>query len=261
MPSSQRRISALATLALAAGAVALPAPAGAQDGVTGCTKFAAPDGSDAAAGTEHAPFRSLKALSDSLSPGETGCLRAGPYEAAETNIANGGSEGAPVTITSYPGERARVVGRVIIRDGADWVVLRGLDLDGSAAPLCAAGATCNRLPSPTVNGDHALIEGNDITNQHQAICVLVGVAGYGRPQGTVIRGNRIHDCGVLPAKNHDHGIYVSEADDTTIVDNVIFDNADRGIQLYPDAQRTTIRGNVIDSNGVGVIFSGASGEA
>ena len=72
----------------------------------------------------------------------------------------------------------------------------------------------------------------------------------------VIEGNRIHDCGELPAANHDHGIYVGNAAGRSIRDNWIYDNADRGIQLYPDADRTAITGNVIDGNGQGVIFGG-----
>ena len=77
----------------------------------------------------------------------------------------------------------------------------------------------------------------------------------------VIRRIRIHDCGLLPANNHEHGIYLSYAESTQILDNVIFDNADRGIQLYPDAQHTVVRGNVIDGNGEGIIFSGVGGTA
>ena len=46
-----------------------------------------------------------------------------------------------------------------------------------------------------------------------------------------------------------------------ITNNFIYDNADRGIQLYPDAQGSTIANNVIDGNGEGIIFSGDSGLA
>jgi nitrous oxidase accessory protein NosD len=74
----------------------------------------------------------------------------------------------------------------------------------------------------------------------------------------VISHNRIHDCGELPATNHDHGVYVEAADHTRITDNFIYDNADRGIQLYPDAQHTYVARNVIDGNGQGVIFGGGS---
>ena len=50
-------------------------------------------------------------------------------------------------------------------------------------------------------------------------------------------------------------------DSERIVGNLIYANADRGVQLFPDAQRTLIEGNVIDGNGEGVLFSGDSGLA
>ena len=37
--------------------------------------------------------------------------------------------------------------------------------------------------------------------------------------------------------------------------NWIYDNADRGVQLFPDAQRTYVARNVIDGNGEGIVFS------
>jgi parallel beta-helix repeat protein len=102
---------------------------------------------------------------------------------------------------------------------------------------------------------------NEITNDHTSICVSIG-SWYSRPppRGVVVERNRIHDCGALPSTNKDHGIYVSEARDTVIRDNWIYDNTDRGIQLYPDADGTTITGNVIDSNGEGIVFAGTGSE-
>ena len=72
----------------------------------------------------------------------------------------------------------------------------------------------------------------------------------------VIRRNRIHDCGELPSTNKNHGIYVSEAKRTMIRDNWIYDNADRGIQLYHDADRSRVIGNVIYHNGDGIVING-----
>ena len=45
------------------------------------------------------------------------------------------------------------------------------------------------------------------------------------------------------------------SDGARITDNWIYDNADRGVQLFPDAQGTYIARNVIDGNGQGIIFS------
>ena len=61
--------------------------------------------------------------------------------------------------------------------------------------------------------------------------------------------------------NLQHGLYIGAATDTTIEWSLIYDNAARGIQLYPDAQHTTIAHNVIDGNGEGILISGANGFA
>ena len=113
----------------------------------------------------------------------------------------------------------------------------------------------------TLSADHSALRGNRITNHHaSASCVYV--APYHSappPRGVRIVGNKIHDCGELPSTNHHHGIYVAGAGRTLIKGNWIYDNASRGIQLYPAAQRTQVRGNVVDSNGQGInVGSGES---
>jgi hypothetical protein len=237
---------ACGTIALAG---ALPAAASADTPATlpasACGKFAAPGGSDTGAGTLAAPFKTAQKLVDSLAAGQVGCLRGGTYGEDVTITRSG------VTLTAYAGEQATLVGRLYVKLGADGVVVAGLNLDGRNAAS---------LPSPTVNGNDDKFIGNDVTNENTEICFLVG-SSWGRAQSTIIQGNRIHNCGKLPSSNQDHGIYVSEADNTQILDNAIYDNVDRGVQLYPDAQGTVIRGNAIDGNGEGVIFSGAGGSA
>jgi parallel beta-helix repeat protein len=185
-------------------------------------------------------------LVDSLGAGQTGCLRAGTYrEAVRFNRGN-------LTLRPYPGEQATVIGRMLVPQGSDGVTVEGLYLDGTNP---------NILPSPSINARNTTFVRNDVTNNHTAICFSLGHPTYGRATDTKIELNRIHNCGVLPAANHDHGIYVTSATNTTITNNWIYDNADRGIQLYPDAQNTTITNNVIDGNGTGIIFSGDFGTA
>jgi parallel beta-helix repeat protein len=243
------RTSRLAILgvATAASLAAFAAPASAT--TTTCDRVASITGSDAAAGTTTAPFRSAQKLVSSLSSGQTGCLRAGSYTGNnQVKVSTPG-----ITLTSYPGERAQLVGRLWVAQEAPGVTITGLDLNGR---------NTNNLPSPTINAKDVKLIGNDITNDHTAICVSLGSQDtWGRADRTLIENNRIHDCGRLPASNYDHGIYVVAADDTVIRNNVIYNNADRGIQLYPDAQRTRIVGNIIDGNGTGVIMSGAGSYA
>jgi hypothetical protein len=78
---------------------------------------------------------------------------------------------------------------------------------------------------------------------------------------TTITQNRIHDCGRIPITNRHQAISVWNAGDTEISRNVIFDNADRGVQLFPYAQRTHVAYNTIDGNGEGVLVSGTDTQA
>jgi hypothetical protein len=138
-----------------------------------------------------------------------------------------------------------VVGKLWVR--ANFVTFAGLVLDGRNA---------GKLPSPVIDGDDVTFVNNEVTNYNTSICFDLGPTTYGRAKRTVIERNRIHNCGRLPGTNRDHGIYVEHATGARIVGNVIYDNADRGVQLYPDAQSTYVAGNVIDGNGQGVLISG-----
>ena len=248
---SKKLVLAAAATALGVSALGFGAAPGAAT-VT-CDRYAATTGSDAAAGSAAAPFRTAQKLLDSLSAGQTGCLASGTF-AEDVRVNHGGSQGSPIRLTSAPGERATITGRLYVPAGSNDVVLADLNLNG---------ANASDLPSPTVNADRVTLAGDDITNGHTAICLAIGSIDWGTAHDVVVDGNRIHDCGRLPygSTNHDHGIYIESARRVVITNNYIYDNADRGIQLYPDAQGTTISNNVIDGNGEGVFFAGDSGLA
>jgi hypothetical protein len=234
-------LAALFTAAVIVAAGVADSPA-----ATSCDKVAAPSGSDSAAGSAAAPYRTAGKLVDSLQPGQTGCLRAAVYE-QNVAIGRGGSAGSPITLSSYPGERATLRGRLRVKDSANYVTIEDLDLDGRNP--------ADTLPSPSVYGDDVVFRGNDVTNHHTGICFLIGSNDFGRAVRVTIERNRIHDCGVLPAQNHHHGIYIEHADNTKVVENWIYDNADRGVQMFPDSQAAYIANNVIDGNGQGVSYA------
>jgi hypothetical protein len=234
--SSVLGVAALSLLAAA------PMPAAAA--VT-CDKVAALGGSDYAAGTSAAPYGSVQKLAGSLASGQTGCVRGRIL--GNVQITTSG-----VTLASEPGQRGGIAGEIIIGQYAHRVTVRDLDIDGSVQPY----------PSPVVLGDDATFANNDVTNRGENVCFILGQKGHhtgAAAERTLVVGNRIHNCGT--SNNHEHGMYLEHARDTRIVGNFIYDNADRAIQLYPDAQRTTISGNVIDGNGEGVIFSGGTSSA
>jgi parallel beta-helix repeat protein len=152
-----------------------------------------------------------------------------------------------MTIMSVPGERATWHGRVIVR--ARNVTLARLTLDGT-------GRGSASLPSPTISGSGFTLRDSDVTN-HNGICVHPLEYKRLTPLHFTIERNRIHNCGRRPRTNHDHGVYVASGTGV-IRDNLIFDNADRGVQLYPQARGVRVYKNTIDGNGEGIIFADAA---
>lgn len=92
-------------LMLAICAIAATAAAGLSPAVpaSSCTRVASPNGSDSAAGTATAPFKTVGKLASSLHNGEVGCLHGGTYT-QDVSIATAG-----ITLTSYAGENATIV--------------------------------------------------------------------------------------------------------------------------------------------------------
>lgn len=208
-----------------------------------CAKVASPGGSDSNSGTLAAPFRTAERLWRALKPMQTGCLRGGTYDLTKDMFI----DTAHIRLMSYQGERATIRGRIVLH--ADGVTLESLNLNGN----CPAYA-CS-YENPVINKIDDRLINNDITDDHKGICVMVDTHNGSTPARFLIQGNRIHNCGQLPANNHHHGIYVDTGYGGTIRDNVIYDNADRGIQLFPDAYENDIFGNTIDGNGQGIITS------
>ena len=244
-----RKTTPLGALACVLAALALgPAQASA------CNRVAAPGGSDGAAGTAGSPYATFQKLAHSLGPGQVGCLRGGTYkENVEVNA--NGAPGAPITIQSFPGERATFLGRLVTDKSSSYLTFRNMTFDGSAAPSDGGGAL---KPSPTVHGESIAFIGNEVTNRNTAICFAVGSEDFGRAPRAVISRNRIHNCGRLPPTNHEHGIYLHSPCCVQVTDNWVYDNADTGIQMFPDADGNYIARNIVYGNGDNISFGGDS---
>ncbi|TMK70509.1 MAG: hypothetical protein E6G49_10925 [Actinobacteria bacterium] len=207
-----------------------------------CAKFASTSGSDGSGDGSFAhPYATPQKLVDSLSTGQTGCFREGTYQFSLMRIRS-----ANVTLAPYGAESATLKGPIKVLPAGAGSTIEGMTLDG----INSKGG------SPKVYADDFVLRDNEITDEHTSNCVMVGsFHSDPPPQNLLIERNRIHECGVLPATNHRHGIYLSESRGAVVRDNWIYDNADRGVQLYPDAQGSTITGNVIYGNGAGQNFS------
>lgn len=225
-----------------------------------CSRFAAPDGRDSHRGTKERPFRTAQRLVDSLRPGQTGCLRGGMYSVAGDDdfvvrLDHGGRAGAPITLQTFPGERATLVGNIEVSKGSDYVTLSRLRIEGTG------GSNTIKIYAA-----HITLEDSDITNAWRGwSCLLLGSDSYGVAVWPIVRGNRFHECGSPADGNQDHGIYAQSVVDGRIIGNVFWNSAAYAIQLYPNAQRTRVEFNVIDGGAPsvrgGVIFAGDSSSA
>ena len=137
--------------------------------------MAARTGSDSNWGTESSPFKTAQRLANSLAPGQTGCLRQGTYHEISNGyvlrVNHGGSAGAPITIRSYPGERARLLGIVFVPNGSNQVTLARLDIEGTGDQNTVQ-----------INAADVVVEWSDITNASRgSSCVLLGDnSGWGQ---------------------------------------------------------------------------------
>src|SRR5262245_39794785 len=73
-----------------------------------------------------------QALLASLAPGQVGCLRGGTYTATGSYVLDFSNR--DVTITSYPDERALLVGVMVFRNGASGSKLTRVAVEGTGGP-------------------------------------------------------------------------------------------------------------------------------
>jgi parallel beta-helix repeat protein len=217
-----------------------------------CDRVSGPQGSDRGPGTMRRPFRTAAQLIARLRSGQTGCLLGGVYNESLV-FAHGGSVGNPIVLTSVGKNRATIAGFVEVPQSAPFVTLQNLNIDGATTlqqtvQLFAADTVLRHL---------------DITNQRKSgSCIQIGGLDYGIATRTVIDHNRIHDCGLNASVGGDHGLYVAASQGVQITNNIIFNSAGFGIQLYPDAQNTLIKWNLVYKSGVAsVIFAGSGDHA
>jgi hypothetical protein len=236
----------------------------AQHGAS-CNLIASTMGSDRhGRGTTRRPFRTLVRLDQALRPGQTGCLRGGVYGGLSTwhLIARSGVRGRRITLRSYPGETATVVGYVDL-EGA-YTTISHIAIDGSNT-LFRANRSSNGCPSVTsqplvIAGRNDVIEYDDY---YQSIPSLrgngIGIGFWGDADNTIIRYDKIHDVGQCQA--YDHLIYLSHGNNVQIYGNWLWDDPHgRGVQLYPAPRNARVYGNVVDRAGEGFAIGNDSGQ-
>ena len=232
----------------------------------GPTYYVSPSGSDAAAGSAAAPWKTLQASLPKLPSGSTLVLRAGNYagfvagwdsQAASTGDVYGTISGvtfqadpqaAPGSIIiNAPNNKTRVA--VDLEPGCNTITLRGIKVAGSIAPYPNKGSGMKVCGS----------------NCQVLDCTIAAtIYGFGlmatEASNLLVQGCSISGVGNGGNADYGHGIYVADNTTGTILrSNTIFNNAYIGIHLNGDledsgappglVQNAQILANLIYGNG------------
>lgn len=198
------------------------------------------------------PTQNLSSLIGSLSAGKTLQLHAGEYGASDTSeyfMTISGTASAPITITSYPGERAVI--KQLIRVQGSYIRFSNLTFDKNSYPTDTRLGQSGGLPGGNVgiwlDGPHVTLENSEIKNN-----TMSGV--FGGADDVQILNNWIHDNGTT---TDDHGIYIGGGGyGSVIAGNIVEHNAMFGIQIQYSSHDWIIANNTIVGNGLNFAGSG-----
>ncbi len=207
------------------------------------TYFVSPVGSDAAAGSLAAPWKTLQKAANAVVAGDHVIVRAGTYTGF--NLTTPGTAAATITFSADPGVTITApnasgpqAGKDGINvEGADYAVIEGFDIVG----MPRAGIR--------VVTDTNVVVRNNVCDNNGSWGIFTGFA-----QNVDIENN-------FTSNSHtQHGIYVSNSADNPVVrNNTSFGNYGCGIHMNSDASQggdgvitgALIEGNTIYNNGAG----------
>jgi hypothetical protein len=192
----------------------------------GNTYHVSPDGSDTAAGTEEAPFRTIQRAASLVDAGDTVIVRAGRYAGFQLgwDFPQNGTASQPITFQADPGvvieSRNDETSDGINLEGSSYVVIDGFTVDNASGNIDRA---CIR----TVSGRNVIVRNNDVSN-----CGTWGIftshSHYVRIEGnkTSFNNSELSD---------NHGIYVSNTTvKPVVVGNEIQGNRGAGLHMNGD---------------------------
>jgi hypothetical protein len=178
------------------------------------TYYVSGSGKDKNSGvSSSSPFRTIQKAANLTKPGDTVLIMNGVYTNARPNgdvllITRSGNANAWIKYKAYPGHFPKLKSNgwngVLIRDGASYIEVNGLEVIGNNANITLDYAMSQKSKklNPLTNGN----------------CISVDGRRKGHTHHIRIVNNNVHDCG-------GGGIGAMESDYVTIDNNVIFNNA------------------------------------
>lgn len=222
--------------------------------------FVAPTGSDeSGTGSRDAPYRSIRAASQSARPGTVVYVLPGEYEGGFQTTGSG-MPGAPIRYVSEQKWAARIVSpREATRDIA-WdnrgahVVIEGFAVDGSDG----RGGTSWRLGIYSTGSNSQIIRNHVHDIAKSSGCDGRGGAGvegdsYFGGADIDLVANVVHDIGSKRCR-FVQGVYQTARG--TVANNVVYRISGWGIHLWHDVRDVIVANNTVVKNGRGGILVG-----
>ena len=212
------------------------------------TYYVSPSGNDSNVGSEAKPFKTIAKASTVVKTGDTVYLRQGVYKEYVDDYGPNfkyasGTATAPITIMSYPDERAVIDGsnlttenggRSLLRIEGNYYVVRDLDIRKSVGRgLVVKGnhnivrgvrSFSNRNDGILVSGDNNTIERNESYDNYNRANGGADVGGSAdgielkdQSDGNLVRHNRVY-------YNSDDGIDIWDSTNTRVEYNISYRN-------------------------------------
>ncbi len=222
--------------------------------------YVSPTGSDSAAGTKNAPFKTLaRAAQVATKAGTTVFVAPGTYAGGIRTTASGTASSRIywVSTTKWGAKivpPAKSTNKTAWDNRGNYVSIIGFDVDGSKI-----GTGTKWVLGIYTGGSYNVIEGNRV--HHMATTIPCNSAGgsaigvdsyYKGVKGDVI-GNVVHDIGPAGC-TYVQGIYHSTSG--TIKNNIVYRVGSAAIHLWHDATDVQIVNNTVSSSVFGIIVGG-----
>ena len=151
---------------------------------------------------------------NNLKSGQVGCLHGGTY--TSPNLVK--LSGSGYTLAGYPGKKAVYRGGFNFGSSSN-VTLQGFTVNASYAPVSTSNGRTNtaqavNLGSSSGAGIYSMVLMNRRDPDHSGTCVFGGTS-----KGAEIIASLIHTCGLAPAGEGEHGIYVGNTTRGMLVKN------------------------------------------
>ncbi len=233
--------------------------------VSGTDFYVSPAGTSDAAGSIGDPWNLQHALTQpsGVNPGDTIWLRGGLYAGTFVSYLNG-TAASPVVVRQYPGERATLdggnsAGTAVLAVRGSYTWFWGFEVMSSDPARQSNQSGSN--PSDIHRGDGIQIWQTGDHPGFKFINLAIhdarqGVSFWKEAVDAEVNGCLIYYNGWNGTdRGHGHGIYTQNQSGTKhIVDNVIFENFDHGIQAYGSSSaylnNYDIEGNTFSSDGI-----------